>query len=159
MSEKGKRLIGDEEIFAEMKRLLDGGSEVIFTPKGLSMLPFIRGGKDSVALHKVPPGEIQVGDVVLAEIPPKRNKVMHRVFKREGDELTLMGDGNIRGTESCSVNDVMGKVTDVLPCKDPSRRRPLGKGKLWKALLPFRRYILAIYRRLPWIHISGYTVQ
>lgn len=150
---KGNGTDWDEELFASMEELLAEGHEIVFTPKGRSMLPFIRGERDSVAMHKVPQEELGVGDVVLAKTLPAGRRVMHRIIHREGMGLTLMGDGNVRGTEKTTVDLVMAKVTHVLRDKDPEQRRPLGKAKFWRAIRPLRRYILAIYRRLPWVHI------
>ena len=56
-----------------------------------------------------------------------------------------MGDGNLSGTESCTVADVMGTVTAIERGK---RTVKPGKGRFWRFLKPLRRYILGIYRRL-----------
>ena len=130
-------------LLAEVSSCLDGGQDVVIRTKGSSMLPFIRGGCDSVCLHKE--SEVEVGDIVLAEIAPGQY-VLHRVFAIDGDKLTLMGDGNLKGTELCRRGDVKGTVKEILH-EDGSRTVP-GKGRLWRRLLPFRRIILGIYRRL-----------
>ena len=70
-----------------------------------------------------------------------RHYVLHRVIKARNDALTLMGDGNISGIEQCTQKDIMGTAVGI------NGRRP-GKGALWSALKPIRRYLLAIYRRL-----------
>ena len=72
--------------------------------------------------------------------------ILHRVIKIEGEKITMMGDGNVRGTEACSKSDVLGTVVQIVA---PSGKvRIPGKGRLWKALRPVRRYLLAIYRRI-----------
>ena len=87
---------------------------------------------------------VEVGDIVLARLPGPRY-VLHRLIARDGDALTLMGDGNIAGTESCTVADIMGTAIEI----GRGRRTVIpGKGRWWRALKPFRRYILAIYRRV-----------
>ena len=55
----------DNEIIEEACRLVREGVNVTLPVKGLSMLPFIIGDKDSVILRG-PGGVIDVGDVVLA---------------------------------------------------------------------------------------------
>jgi hypothetical protein len=105
------------------------------------MLPFIRGGRDSVVLLKK--DTVEVGDIVLVRLPGRY--VLHRVIGLEGEKVTLMGDGNISGTEECAIPDVMGTVIEIGRGK---RSVKPGKGKLWRALKPFRRYILAILRRI-----------
>ena len=55
----------DNEIIEEAIRLVREGVNVTLPVKGLSMQPFIIGGKESVILRG-PGGVIDVGDVVLA---------------------------------------------------------------------------------------------
>ena len=54
--------------------------------------------------------------------------------------------GNITGTEQCTLDDVLGTVVAIE--KDGKTVIP-GKGRFWYKIKPLRRYILAIYRRLP----------
>ena len=129
-------------ILEEAGALLEEGRTVSFTPLGNSMLPFIRGGRDSVVLQKKE--DVDIGDIVLVRLPGPRY-VLHRVIDRNRNALLLMGDGNVSGTERCTVADVMGTAIEI----DRGRRKVKpGKGTVWRLLKPFRRYILAIYRRL-----------
>ncbi len=137
-----KRIVSNELLLEEAAGLMNEGREVNFTPLGSSMLPFIKGGKDSVRLRKMP--SVAVGDIVLVRLPGPRY-VLHRIIRIEGDMLTLMGDGNIAGTETCSKEDVMGTVVAIVK---GSRTVIPGKAGLWRMLKPFRRYILGIYRRI-----------
>lgn len=136
-----KRVLPNEVLLEEAGKLLDEGRDVTFTPLGSSMLPFIRGGKDSVTLRKMP--SAQVGDIVLVRLSGRY--VLHRIIALEGEKVTLMGDGNLVGTENCRLPDIMGTVTAIQKGK---RSVTPGKGRFWRVLKPFRRYILAIYRRL-----------
>lgn len=126
-----------------LETLLMEGREVEMTPKGSSMLPFIKGDRDSVVLTK-PAKPFEVGDIVLAKVGGRY--IMHRIFSVKGNDLTLMGDGNIRGTESCASSDVIGLVTEIH--KENGKVVKPGKGALWRTLMPLRRYILAIYKRV-----------
>ena len=88
------------EIFIpEIARLVAEGKQVVFTPTGVSMRPYIEGGVDSVTL--VRPDDLQVGDIVLAEISAG-HYVLHRIYVLQGDAVTLMGDGNLQGNEHCT---------------------------------------------------------
>ena len=137
-----KKIVANELLLEEAARLMEEGREVNFTPLGNSMLPFIKGGKDSVRLQKKP--SVAVGDIALVRLPGPRY-VLHRVIKTDGNRLILMGDGNIAGTEECSADDVMGTVVAI----NKGKRTVIpGKAGLWRALKPVRRYILAIYRRI-----------
>ena len=89
--------------------------------------------------------DVKVGDIILVRLSGPRY-VLHRLIEKDGEKLTLMGDGNIRGTEHCTEADVMGTVTAI----EKGRRvvKP-GDGRWWRAIpLIFRRYFLAIYRRI-----------
>ena len=136
-----KRVLPNKVLLEEAGQLLDEGREVTFTPLGSSMLPFIRGGKDSVTLRKKDSAE--VGDIVLVRLPGRY--VLHRIIALDGKNVTLMGDGNLSGTEACTRADIMGTVTAIQRGK---RNVIPGKGRFWRALKPFRRYILGVYRRL-----------
>ena len=90
-----KLLLPNEVLLGEVERMLDEGREVLMVPKGRSMLPFIRGEVDKVLLSK--PKELKVGDIALAWVDDRY--VMHRVIAIDGQQVTLMGDGNLQGRE------------------------------------------------------------
>lgn len=142
-------MITDAVILDEAVRLVSDGVSVTLPVNGRSMLPFIIGGQESVILQK--PDTVQVGDVVLAWVEGCR-WVVHRIIRIDSDWVTLMGDGNIVGTEHCTVADVKARVTHVVDVKGQShdiynRWRTLG-AKVWWRLRPIRRYLLFIYRKL-----------
>jgi len=137
-----KRIVANEIILEDAATLMNEGREVTFRPLGSSMLPFIRGGKDSVHLKKMP--TVAVGDMLLVRLPGPRY-VLHRLIEKDGTQLTLMGDGNLQGTEHCTEADVLGTVTAI----ERGKRVVIpGNGLWWRRLKPLRRYILAIYRRI-----------
>lgn len=142
-------VIPNDIFFSEVEKHLAEGKSVVFPVKGYSMLPFIKNGEDSVELVRCK--GLEVGDIALAHLP-NGAYVLHRVWDMKGDKVILMGDGNISGREYCLRGDVLGVAVRILKrdgrvieCNDPSY---LKKVKLWRRLLPIRRYILAIYRRL-----------
>ena len=142
-------MITDAVILDEAVRLVSDGVSVTLPVNGRSMLPFIIGGQESVILQK--PDTVQVGDVVLAWVEGCR-WVVHRIIRIDSDRVTLMGDGNIVGTEHCTVADVKARVTHVVDVKGQphdiyNRWRTLG-AKVWWRLRPIRRYLLFIYRKL-----------
>ncbi len=139
----------DEVIIEEAIRMVGEGVSVTFPVRGFSMLPFIVGGRDSVILQR--PGNVRVGDVVLAWVEGERY-VVHRIIQIAGERVTLMGDGNIAGVEHCRLSDVKAIATHVV--KPSGRHRSLQSvwmmraARWWFAVRPVRRYILGIYRRL-----------
>lgn len=130
------------EIFIpEIARLVAEGKQVVFTPTGVSMRPYIEGGVDSVTL--VRPDDLQVGDIVLAEVAPQ-HYVLHRIYALQGDAVTLMGDGNLQGNEHCARASVLAKVAAIRSPK--GRLKPLTRAWLWRHTMPLRRIALKIYR-------------
>ena len=140
--------ISDHEIIQNAISLVREGLRVTFPVKGNSMLPFIIGGKESVDLVK--PADLQVGHVVLAWVEGCRY-VVHRVIRIEGEQVTLMGDGNIVGVEHCTLSDVAALAVNVVSRqgKHHNLYAPwrVKASRLWFRLLPIRRWILAVYRR------------
>lgn len=137
-------LIANAVLIPEMARFIREGREVTFTPGGVSMRPFIEGGRDSVRL--VQPNTLRVGDIVLAEVDTQ-HYVLHRLIRIDGDALTLMGDGNLRGEEHCLRADIIAKVAEIRSPK--GHRKMMTRGRLWHALLPIRWFLLKIYRHTP----------
>ena len=137
------KVMEPEAYFEMVDGILAEGKEVKMTPKGNSMLPFIKGGRDSVVLVR-PTKDFEVGDIVLAKVGNRF--IMHRVFAVKGKNLILMGDGNICGTEHCVSDDVIALVTEIH--KENGKKVIPGKAAFWRRIRPLRRYILAIYKRV-----------
>ena len=130
------------EIFIpEIARLVAEGKQVVFTPTGVSMRPYIEGGVDSVTLVRA--DDLQVGDIVLAEVAPQ-HYVLHRIYALQGDTVTLMGDGNLQGNEHCTRSNVLAKGSAIRSPK--GRNKPLTRAWLWRHILRTRRLWLKIYR-------------
>ncbi|MBQ6872598.1 MAG: S24/S26 family peptidase [Bacteroidales bacterium] len=141
-----------ELLMNEALLLIEEGKRVIVRVKGSSMLPFLRGDKDSVELEKA--SEIKCGDIVLAYVEECRF-VLHRIIRIDGERVVLMGDGNLKGCEYCRIEDIKAKAVNIIkPAKGGYKkisctdRTHMRKADLWKKLLPVRRYILAIYKRI-----------
>ena len=100
------------------------GKMVQLAPKGISMIPFIRGEQDKVLVRKEE--TVGVGDI-------------------DGSRLILMGDGNLQGTEVVETEEVLGTVLQII--KPNGRYRKPGKAWLWRHLLPCRRYLLKMNRK------------
>ena len=141
--------MNDRVIIEEACRLVSEGVCVTLSVNGQSMLPFIIGGKESVILQK--PIDLQVGHVVLAWADGN-HFVVHRITQIDGTAITLMGDGNLVGTEHCQLSDVRALATHVVDskgCKHDLYSKWRMRGvSLWNFLHPLRRYILGIYRRI-----------
>lgn len=143
------------QLLPEIVKMLNEGRTVTLRLKGFSMRPFLEDNRDKALLIK--PSNVKVGDPVLAEIEPK-HFVLHRIIRIEGENVTLLGDGNL-GVERCKLENIVGAVvgfyrkgrsemdrTDAWKWKTYSR--------IWMTLRPVRRYLLGVYRRL-WIPVFG----
>lgn len=143
-----KVVMRNDLLLPEVARLVAEGESVTLMTKGFSMLPFIRGGRDSVVLVKAE--KVKPMDIVLAEVA-EGMFVLHRVLEVKDGTVILMGDGNIRGRERCREDKVLAKAVSIEKENrsiDCSSRSHIFKAKLWRFMLPVRRYLLAIYRRL-----------
>lgn len=139
--------VNDDLILAEAIRFVGEGVSVTFPVNGRSMLPFIVGGRESVILEKFE--SLKIGDVVLAWVDGNRY-VIHRIVKMEGENLTLMGDGNLIGVEHCCVADVRARAVAVVNAHGRKRSLDFGlrkaAAKLWMILKPVRKWLLLPYR-------------
>ncbi len=147
-------------LIPQIKRVIDEGHTATFRVRGFSMRIFLEDRRDKVVL--APCKEVFVGDVVLAEVMPEFY-VLHRVIRKDGNRLTLMGDGNVKGTEKCLTENVIGVATGFIR-KGRTRidRTDSVKWKtyswIWLRLRPLRRYILAFYRRI-WLKLFPIRIE
>ncbi len=143
-----RRIVANNLLLDQASELVAEGKEVSVPTKGFSMLPFIVGGRDTVVLAR--PRQVDVGDILLVKIDG--HYIIHRVRAIVGSHITLMGDGNVHGCEQCTFADVRAKVITInhngkpINCNSSSFRL---QSKLWRMLLPLRRYILGVWRRTP----------
>ena len=139
--------IPNDILLGQVRQLINKGHTVTILVKGNSMRPFLEGGRDSVELAYA--GTLKKGDIVLAEITPGKY-VLHRIIKIYGTSLTLMGDGNLRETETCSAENIAGITIAVIRKGkkiDCRSRKWKNLSMFWFTMRPMRRYLLAIYRQ------------
>ncbi len=140
--------VPNEVLLTLARDMINKGHSVTISVKGWSMRPFLEHQRDKVRLVKAE--SLNVGDAVLAEITPGRF-VLHRIIRLDSGQVTLMGDGNVRGTEQCREVDVAGVVADyirpkrTIPADNPRLVRRI---RLWRKLLPVRRYLLFVYKAI-----------
>ena len=144
----GQKEFPNDKFLPLVREYVAKGETVVISVKGYSMRPFLEHLRDRVKLS--PWTALSVGDAVLAEIS-QGHFVLHRIIAIDGQRLTLMGDGNIRGTESCTVADVCGVVSEyirpnghILLAGDLRLQRRI---RLWHRLLPIRRWLLFVYKQ------------
>lgn len=134
----------------EISRLISEGKTISISAKGYSMNPFIVHMKDQITLGSWTDDQIKKGAVVLVK-DVRGCYIIHRIIKREGNVLTLMGDGNIGIIETAYVEDIIALMHAVI-----KKGRTYSVNSLswrlyswfWKLLTPVRHYPLAVWRRL-----------
>ncbi len=143
---QGRMEVPNAVLFAQVRDALSSGCTATINVKGYSMRPFLEHCRDRVTL--APVVQLAVGDAVLAEVS-KDFYVLHRIIHIGGEHLTLMGDGNLKGVEHCRIGDVVGVVVQyhyphrIVKADAPGLRRRI---KVWRRLLPVRRYLLFMYK-------------
>ena len=137
-------------IMAEIVKLISEGHTVTITAKGYSMNPFIVHMKDEITLGPWEDHMIRKGAVVLV----KDNRgmfVLHRIISRKGDQIRLMGDGNIGITEDASTKNIIGLMTAVTKKRRTYKTESLTwrlYSWFWQLITPIKRYPLALWRKL-----------
>lgn len=141
--------LANAQILPVVISLLDEGHTVTLRLRGQSMRPFLEDNRDDALLTKAQPP--RRGDVVLALLPTGQY-VLHRIIRVDGEDITLMGDGNLN-TEQCKSSDIKGLALGFY--RKSSKRLDSTSGRKWKVysclwtrLKPLRRYLLYIYRKL-----------
>ena len=131
------RAIANRELFSIVRDTLLEGKTVRVAVNGQSMLPFFRSGS-TITLRPVQDEDIRKSNVVMADAG--HAYVVHRIVEVGKESITLLGDGNLRGTE-CVTRD---KIYGVVDCS----RTHIFFAKLWVWLRPLRRFPLAFFRRV-----------
>lgn len=145
MSGEGESVTGEkvplEELLPIWKEIFDGGGEVIFTPRGRSMLPFLRSGRDRVVLRRPKREEILIGQIALCR-RPDGVIVLHRIVSYKDGFFTLCGDGLTRKERQIAPESVIAVVAAFyrgerrIDCRENRRYRFLTR--CWVRLYPLR---------------------
>lgn len=136
-------------LLPQVEALLNEGHTVKLQLRGVSMRPFLEDNRDKALLIKA--CHLAIGDAVLARLP-QGSYVLHRIVKISGDDITLLGDGNLV-PEHCKRQDVIGFVVGFYRKGRGKLDRTNGAkwatySVIWMLLRPIRRYLLAFYRRI-----------
>lgn len=128
-----------------IREVLSSGGEFRLYPRGISMLPLLRQGRDSVALRRVD-SPIRKGDILFYQ-RPDGSYVLHRVRRVGSEGLTLMGDNQTLPERGVSPDWVIGRVTRIFRddkeviCDGPRYRWYL---RLWQFTIT-RSLLLKLY--------------
>ena len=144
-------LVKDKALMMEeIRKLISEGRTVSLTVKGNSMNPFLVSLRDQMTLGPWKDEDIRKGCVALVK-DIRGNYLIHRIIARDGNTVTLIGDGNVGLYEKAATDEIIGIMYSMTR-----------KGKVWKAddrmwklyswfwmlILPVRRWPLGLWRRI-----------
>ena len=108
--ENGLRL---EQLLPLMQEFLEKGKSVTFSPRGVSMLPMLRQGRDTVTISPIS------GNLKKYDLPLYRRDdghfVLHRVVK-VGETYACIGDNQFEVERGVRHDQMIGVVTSF--CRD-----------------------------------------
>lgn len=144
-----EREIRLDDVMPLIKEKLASGQEVIFSPHGTSMLPFLKEGRDSITL-KAPPARLKKYDIPLYQ---RKNGqyILHRVV-RVGETYTCVGDNQFALETGVEHDQIIAVCAAVKRNSKPTRsiNRPIWRiyAVLWNYTRFPRRIFAAIFRRI-----------
>lgn len=146
-----EKLILPNEFLKIAEEELKEGRSVRILADGKSMYPFIHGGQDIAEIEPLGKEEELVKWRAYF-FRWKGNYIIHRFLGEENGEYIMLGDGNLKYEERPRREDIIGVLNrlhrqdgSVIDCAAPRWKR---NGKIWNKLLPLRRYLLALARRM-----------
>ena len=99
------------EMLPLMEEMLNQNGEVTFIPEGISMLPVIVGGKDSVTIKK-PVKRLKKFDACLY-VRKSGGFVLHRVIEVLPDSYVMSGDNQYVLEKGITDEQIIGLVVSV----------------------------------------------
>lgn len=140
--------VPNEILIPQVAECVKKGFTVTLPLRGRSMRPYLEDGRDKALLSSVPK-HLKVGDVILAEVAPKKY-ALHRITSIDGDIITMCGDGNIM-PEYVERQDVMAIALGFYRKGRESLESVEGVmyniyWKWWVAMKPMRRWLLLAWR-------------
>ena len=129
-----------DDLMPVFREQLALGRSVRFMPKGVSMLPMLREGKDSVELSPLP-GTLKKYDVVLYQ-RDNGKYVLHRIVKA-GETYTCMGDNQFTPEPGLRHDQMIGLVAAFYRGEKQYNVRHWGYGlycRIWHFSRPVRHF-------------------
>lgn len=120
------------ETTATFEELLERDGRLVYTNRGVSMMPLLRQGRDLMIIEKKGPQRCKNLEAVLFRRPgPEGAYVLHRILKvNEDGTYWIVGDNCISG-ETVAEGQILGILTGVIRDTKP----------LNFSSLPYRLYV------------------
>ena len=137
-----------EDVMPLIREKLEAGDNVTFSPRGTSMLPFLKDGRDTVTLSPVT-NKLKKYDIPLYK-RENGQYVLHRVV-RVGDTYTCIGDNQFVFEKGIKHEQIIAVVTSCV--RNGKKISP--NSFIWRIYAIFwhysrfpRRVSLALRRRI-----------
>lgn len=137
-------------LMEEIRQLISEGKTVTITVKGNSMNPFMVHLRDQMTLGPWKKDDIRKGTVALVR-DTHGNHLIHRIIKVEQDKITLLGDGNVKMTETATWDNIIGIMYAISRKGRTYTPQSLCwriYSAIWQFLTPVRRWPLGLWRRI-----------
>lgn len=102
-----KQFINLSELYPVIEEVISSGGEFRMFPRGVSMLPLLTQGEDSVVLVSL--GDVCENDMILYR-RDNGQFVLHRVIKIVGDEYVMCGDNQCELEYGIKKENLLAKV-------------------------------------------------
>lgn len=140
-----------EQLMPLWKERLNAGQQVRFSPKGISMLPLLRQGTDSVLLS-FPPERLKKYDMVLYR-RENGQYVLHRIVEADASGMvyTCIGDNQFVKEPGLHYDQMIAVVTAFSRGKrEHSVQEPIYRlyCRLWHYSRPVRHFMFRVIRKL-----------
>ncbi len=134
----------------DIEKLLAEGEVIKIKPQGWSMYPLITYGRDYAIVQPADSKSLKAGDVVLY----RRDEsilVLHRIWKRKGDEFYMVGDNQTEIEGPLRADQIKGRMIKVIRKGKEISVNNVGYriySRLWMWLRPCRPAIGKVVHRL-----------
>lgn len=125
------------ELWHVIDEVISNGGEFSITPNGISMLPLLRPGIDSVTL--VSPNNIKKGDIVLYR-RDNGKFVLHRVMIIKNNEYIMCGDNQKRFEYGITSAHLLAKVKEMY--REDEKINTESK--------QYKKYLKKQYKKIKW---------
>lgn len=145
-----KQTVSTEILFPVLEELMGQGETIGFAVSGMSMRPFLFGGRDQVIAERAKPEKVKKGDIVLWRMPQGKY-LLHRITGLKNGMFETTGDGNCFRDGWYPLECIKARITVVIrndkeiSC-DSGMWRVLSS--IWMILFPLRRWILFLLGKI-----------
>ena len=141
-----KQLINLCDLYPLIEEVISSGGEFRMYPRGVSMLPLLTQGEDSVVLVSL--GDVCVNDMILYR-RDSGQFVLHRLIKIEGDEYIMCGDNQGELEKGIKRENLLAKVKYFYN-KDK---------KVTLDSADYQKYLKKLPRRRKWLKLKGFLIR